>query len=107
MFKILNKTGFYLNTSRVDVYIYTNELYGTPFYRETCNNVSLLLAIRICKTYGVNLQKLAKKYYKRENQQKGWLYVKQRLKLVDKIEIFDAETGELLLIVGKNHCDVD
>ena len=57
MFKIMNKTGFYLNACRLDICIYTNELRGTPFYRETCENVSLLLAINICKTYGVDLQR--------------------------------------------------
>lgn len=95
----MNKTGFYLNTGRLDVYIYTNDLRGTPFYRETCENVSLLLAIHICKTYGVNLQRLAKKFYKRENQHEGWLNVEQRLKLADRIDIIDAETSEVLLII--------
>lgn len=97
----MNKTGFYLNTGRVSIYIYTDELRNTPFYRETCDNVSLLLAIHICKTYGVNLQRLAKKYYRRENKHQGWLDVVQRLKLVDKIEIADAVTGEILLIITR------
>lgn len=101
MFKIVNKTGFYLNTRRLMVYIYKDELYGTPFYRTDCEQVSLLLAICICKTYGVNLQRLAKKYYHRENKRQGWLDVKQRLKLVDKIQIIDAETGEVLLNITR------
>jgi hypothetical protein len=101
MFKILNKTGFYLNARRVNVHIYKDELKGTPFYCTSCIYASLLLAIRMCKTYGINLQRLAKKYYKRENQQQGWLNVEQRLKLVDKIIINDAETDEVLLVITR------
>lgn len=97
----MNKTGFYLNARRVNIDIYNYELNGTPFYCSCCNRVSLLLAIRICKTYGVNLQRLAKKYYKRENQHEGWLNVEQRLKLVNKIDISNAETGEVFLTIIK------
>jgi hypothetical protein len=103
----MNKTGFYLNARRVSIYIYKDELYGTPFYRTTCDRVSLLLAIRICKMYGVNLQRLAKKYYKRENKRQGWLDVKQRLKLADKIHILDTETGEILLNITQKSSNID
>ena len=101
MFKILNKTGFYLDARRLDIHIYKDELRGTPFYRTSCDGVSLLLAIRICKTYGVNLQRLAKKYYKREDQYRCYINVEQRLKLVDQLEVINAETGEILLIITR------
>lgn len=101
MFKILNKTGLYLNTPRVNIDIYRYELNGTPFYHSNCNRVSLLLAIRICKTCGVNLQRLAKKYYKRKNQPESWLNVEQKLKFADKIIISDAKTDDLLLVIDK------
>lgn len=101
MFKIMNKTGFYLDARRLTIDIYTNELRGSIFYRTSCDCVSLLLGINILKTYGVNLQRLAKKYYKRKNQQQGWLNVEQRLRLVDKIDIIDAETGEILLSITR------
>ena len=101
MFRIVNKTGFYLNARRVNIHIYKNELRGTPFYCTSCIYVSLLLAIRICKTYGVNLQKLAKKYYNREDKYMCYTDVKRRLKLVDKIIINDAEDDEVLLVITR------